>query len=172
MVNPTPTLTNMASAQPGGSVASRHTAGAMMNMATPIPIQAENFIRLCSSGVLAAGSQLVACSSTGWRYSRCGEWAPVFATHLLRLRARNLSGGCFVGRPSVNQRITRAWLWPSISREMVVLPAKDNLAQGRVRRTARRNPRLRLSVRSAVSLGLALERPGRRLTKWNSPRRW
>ncbi|HEX9089749.1 MAG TPA: hypothetical protein VF867_19815, partial [Arthrobacter sp.] len=32
MVNSTPTLTNMAAAQPGGSVASRHTAGAMTSM--------------------------------------------------------------------------------------------------------------------------------------------
>jgi hypothetical protein len=59
MINPTPTLTNMASAQRGGSVASLYTAGTMMKMARPILIQVENLIRFCSSDVLDVGSLLV-----------------------------------------------------------------------------------------------------------------
>ena len=59
MISPTPTLTNMVSGQRGGSVASLYTAGTMMNMARPIPSQAENLIRLFCSDVLAAGSLLV-----------------------------------------------------------------------------------------------------------------
>ena len=59
MINPTPALTNMASGQRGGSVESLYAAGTMMNMARPIPIQAENLIRLCSSDVLAVGLLLV-----------------------------------------------------------------------------------------------------------------
>jgi len=46
MINPTPTLTNLASAQRGGPVASRYTAGTLMKMGTPLPIQAENLFRL------------------------------------------------------------------------------------------------------------------------------
>jgi hypothetical protein len=53
MINPTPTPTNMASGQRGGSVASLYTAGTMIKMARPTTIQAENLIRLCSSDVLA-----------------------------------------------------------------------------------------------------------------------
>lgn len=49
MINPTPTLTNMSSGQRGDSVASLYTAGTMVNMARPIPSQAENLIRLYSS---------------------------------------------------------------------------------------------------------------------------
>ena len=59
MINPTPTLTNMTSGQRGASVARRYNAGPMMKMARPIPIQAENLIRLRFSGVLAAGSLLL-----------------------------------------------------------------------------------------------------------------
>lgn len=48
-------------------------------------------------------------------------------TYLLRFRVDKINGGCFVCRPAVNQRISRVWLRPSVSCEMVVFPAKENL---------------------------------------------
>ena len=63
---------------------------------------------------------------TGRRWSRLGERGPS-RDLLRRLRVDNLNGGCFVGRPAVDQRVARVGLRLSVSCEMVVLPVKENL---------------------------------------------